>query len=440
MTVTTNPSGLSVTVTYNDSTTEPTNAGSYAVVATVVDDVYEGSASDTLVIAKATASVILGSLSHTYDGSPKSATATTTPTGLNVSFTYGGNPSPPTNAGSYAVVATVVDPNYQGSASGTLVIAKATASVSLDNLSQTYDGNPKSASVSTSPSGLTVTVTYNGSTTAPTNAGSYAVVATVVDPNYLGSANDSLNINPRPITVTADDKTKFVGDHDPTLTYQITDGELVSPDQFSGSLTREEGEEVGSYAIQQGSLSLSANYALNFVEGELTITDKPIIVVTVDAHSKVYGEDDPAVFTYTYSPNDPEIEFTGALSREPGEDVGSYAYTLGTLSAGDGYTMDLVSAYFNITPRPITVTADAKSKGLGESDPPLTYQITSGTLVFDDTLSGSLERDPGESVGTYPIRKGSLSAGSNYNLTFINGIFTITGGSGFSIFLPLILK
>jgi hypothetical protein len=321
------------------------------------------------------------------------------------------------------------------------VTSKLSATVQLSNLNQTYDGTPKPVSVTTDPPDLIVSVTYDGSTHAPTNAGSYAVVATVVDPSYQGSANGTLIINPRPITVTADDKTKLFGDPDPILTYQITDGELVSLDQFSGSLTREEGEDVGSYAIQQGSLSLSANYALNFIEGELTITDKPIITITVDpGQTKVYGEDDPAVFTYTYSPDDPQINFTGALSRVTGEAVGSYAYTLGTLSAGDGYTIDLVSAYFNITPRPITVTADPKSKAVGEPDPPLTYQITSGTLVFGDTLSGSLERDPGESVGTYSIRQGSLSAGNNYNLGFINGIFTITGGSGFSIFLPLILK
>jgi hypothetical protein len=393
------------------------------------------------VTSKLSATVELSNMTQTYDGTPKPVSVTTDPPDLAVSVTYGGSTTIPTNAGSYAVVATVVDPNYQGSASGTLLIEKATASLSLGNLSQTYDGTPKTASVSTSPSGLTVSVTYNGSTTAPTNAGSYAVVATVVDPNYLGSANDTLNINPRPITVTADDKTKFVGNPDPTLTYQITDGELFSTDQFSGSLTRQTGEDVGSYAIQQGSLSLSANYALNFIEGELTITDKPIITITVDpGQTKVYGEGDPAVYTYTYSPDDPQINFTGALSRVSGEDVGTYAYTLGTLSAGDGYTIDLVSAYFTITPRPITVTADPKSKSVGEPDPPLTYQITSGSLVFGDTLSGSPERDPGESVGTYSIRQGSLSAGNNYNLSFINGIFTITGGSGFSIFLPLILK
>jgi predicted TIM-barrel enzyme len=76
-------------------------------------------------VFKATATVTLGSLSANYNGSPHSATATTSPGGLAVTFTYAGSATAPTNAGSYAVVGTISNANYQGSASGTLVIAKA---------------------------------------------------------------------------------------------------------------------------------------------------------------------------------------------------------------------------------------------------------------------------------------------------------------------------
>jgi hypothetical protein len=69
---------------------------------------------------------------------------------------------------------------------------KATATVTLGNLSQTYDGTPKSATVTTTPAGLAVSVTYDGSATAPTNAGSYTVVGTVSDANYTGSSSATL--------------------------------------------------------------------------------------------------------------------------------------------------------------------------------------------------------------------------------------------------------
>ena len=74
---------------------------------------------------------------------------------------------------------------------------------------------------------------------------------------------------------------------------------------------------------------------------------------------------------------------------------------------------------------PITVTADAKTKEFGNSDPPLTYSITSGSLDSGDTLSGSLSRIAGEAIGSYTINQGTL-ANSKYAITFISAQFTIT--------------
>ncbi|TAE73711.1 MAG: hypothetical protein EAZ65_06455, partial [Verrucomicrobia bacterium] len=109
-------------------------------------------------------------------------------------ISYDGSSNPPVAAGSYPVSATITDPNYQGSASGTLVITKADATIQLSDLTQTYDGSPKSVSSSTTPAGLAVAVSYDGSSTPPAEIGSYAVNATIEDPNYEGSATGSLTI------------------------------------------------------------------------------------------------------------------------------------------------------------------------------------------------------------------------------------------------------
>ena len=203
-TVVTNPAGVSVSLTYNGSTTTPTAAGSYTVQATVTDPNYTGSATGTLVIAKATATVVLSGLSATFDGNPHAATATTTPGGLNVTLTYGGSSTAPTAAGSYTVVATINDANYAGTATGTLVIAKNTAgaSITLGSLSATYNGSARAATATTTPAGLAVTFTYNGSATAPTAAGSYTVVATINDANYAASTTGTLVIVKAAATVT----------------------------------------------------------------------------------------------------------------------------------------------------------------------------------------------------------------------------------------------
>ena len=179
---------------YAGAAEAPTAAGSYAVVATVTNPNYQGSASGTLVIEKAAATVTLDNLTQTYDGTPKPATVT--PSDLAVNVTYAGAAEPPTAAGSYAVVATVTNPNYQGSAAGTLVIDKATATVALANLNQTYDGTPKPVAVTLTPTYLAASVTYAGSAVVPSAVGNYAVVATVTDPNYQGSNTGELVIAP----------------------------------------------------------------------------------------------------------------------------------------------------------------------------------------------------------------------------------------------------
>jgi len=196
-TATTTPNGLTVTYTYNSLSTAPTTAGSYTVVGTISDTNYQGTATGTLIISKATATVTLnsGSLAQTYDGTAKVATATTNPTGKTVTFTYNGLSTPPISAGSYTVVGTIVDTNYAGtSLSGTLVISQATATIALSNTTQTYDGTAKAVTATTNPIGLSVSITYNSSSTAPSGFGTYTVAASITDPNYTGSQGGSLTI------------------------------------------------------------------------------------------------------------------------------------------------------------------------------------------------------------------------------------------------------
>ena len=78
----------------------------------------------SITVNPASATVTLGDLEQLYSGSTRPVSVTTNPTGLSVSVTYDGVSTAPTEPGSYAVVATITDPNHQGSASGTFVIEK----------------------------------------------------------------------------------------------------------------------------------------------------------------------------------------------------------------------------------------------------------------------------------------------------------------------------
>lgn len=242
-------------------------------------------------------------------------------------------------------------------------------------------------------------------------------------PNYtLTYVGANLTITARPVTVTADARSKSYGDVDPALTYQITAGSLAFSDAFTGALTREAGSNVGEYAIQRGSLALTGNYTLTYVGAMFRITPKAVTVTATAGQTKVYGNADPA---FTYTSSETGLTFTGALGRAPGNPVGTYAINQGNLSAGANYSITFVPATFSITARPITVTADNKTKLFGASDPALTWTIGPGSLAYTDTLSGALARDAGEAVGSYTIRQGTLAASSNYTLSFVNGTLTV---------------
>ena len=343
------------------------------------------------------------------------------------------------------------------------------------------------------------------------NVGSYAITigTLTAGANYnITFVSADFSITAKPITVTADSgQTKVYGEADP-LPFTYSSDPLVGGDSFSGALSRVAGENVGSYAITQGTLTAGSNYTITFVPANFSITQqapvitwnspadivygtalsstqlnatasvpgnftytppagtvlnagsgqtlhvdfvpddtanysnadknvsinvtqKPITVTADSGQTKVYGEADPLPFTYTSDPLVGGDSFSGALSRVAGENVGSYAITQGTLTAGSNYTITFVSADFSITAKPITVTADSQSKVYGDPDPALTYQITSGSLVGSDAFSGNLTRDPGEDVGTYAITIGTLAidddnSGNNYDLTYFGANLTIT--------------
>lgn len=201
--ITTSPNSAVATATLNGTQLQITAVapGSTSLVITATD--VDGNSTPhtvNIIVPKLPATVTPGGLAHTYDGTEHEATATTNPSGLNVTFTYNGSSTPPTNAGSYTVVATINSPTYQGSASDTLVIAKASASLSLNGLSQAYTGAPCPVTPVTNPPSLPVNITYDGATTPPTEFGTYAVEAVIDDTNYTGTKSGTLTIRGQSVT------------------------------------------------------------------------------------------------------------------------------------------------------------------------------------------------------------------------------------------------
>lgn len=82
-----------------------------------------------------------------------------------------------------------------------------------------------------------------------------------------------------------------------------------------------------------------------------------------------------------------------------------------------------------VKPRAITVTAQDASKTYGEADPVFTWDVTSGKLVAGETLQGiEIDREDSDNVrdGGYALQLTQPEgANPNYNITFVDGVFTI---------------
>lgn len=239
----------------------------------------------------------------------------------------------------------------------------------------------------------------------------------------------TLTITPRPIAVTADDLSKVYGEPDPIeFTYTVGGDGLVGNDELVGNLARAPGDDAGSYTIGQGDLT-NDNYDITFEDGTFTITPRPI-TLRADDLSKVYGELDPTEWTYTITAGAlvTSDKLTGELTRDTGDDADAYTIGQGDLTNANNsnYDITFVDGTFTIAPRPITVRADDLSKVYGGLDPTgFTYTIIAGNLVGSDNLTGELARANGDDAGVYSIGQGDLTNG-NYDITFVDGTFTIT--------------
>ena len=157
-----------------------------------------------ITVTNLTTTVTLGSLTQTYDGTPKVITTSSSPSNIPIVTSYSGiNPTvytsssnAPTNAGSYLVSSLTTNSIYNGSGVGTLTISQLAPLISLSGSSNNpYNAYPWTFNASVSPAWLPYTITYNGSQNPPSTSGTYSVVGTI--------SPDSLNSNWNTATATS---------------------------------------------------------------------------------------------------------------------------------------------------------------------------------------------------------------------------------------------
>ncbi|MEI6861982.1 MAG: MBG domain-containing protein, partial [Verrucomicrobiota bacterium] len=292
------PAGLTLNATTGVISGTPSATGTFSTTISATNRFGTDTGSVLMTIAPGAATVTLGGLTQTYNGALRPATVTTIPAGLAVTVTYADTTTiAPTNAGNYSVLAVVTDANRTGSASGTLVISKAAATLTLSGLSQTFNGAPRPVTVTTSPAALPVTVTYAGTTTiAPTVPGSYPVVATVSDPNATGTKSGTLVIAKAPQTITFGALvTQTVGNAPLTLSGMASSGLTVSFSSSNAAVTTVSGSTLT--IVGKGTAIITASQAgnTNFLAASnvtqtLTVVQPPSFTASVANRTVVAGK------------------------------------------------------------------------------------------------------------------------------------------------------
>ena len=228
--------------------------------------------------------------------------------------------------------------------------------------------------------------TWAGDMSTYGNAGTNTLnaVFTPTNPQYqpVNYVRVSVKVNRRPVTVTAEEKSKSYGQPDPELTYFYSN--VIEEYPLSGELSRTSGENVGTYSIGQGTLTddNNPNYAITFTGASLKITPAsvmPLEFVVGDAKATVA--------------NAVTIKEDASYG-----DLWSEIVKIRTITAQTGFGNDSDPAHFT----------------LQESGTPAVGGGQSFHIVYNGTIGGQTYRNEPVCEGTVDIKRRVLtvSAGS----------------------------
>ena len=293
----------------------------------------------------------------------------------------------------------------------------AQATVTLSDLTQVYDGGPKSATVTTNPAGLNVVVTYDGSATLPVDAGSYAVEATVDEPNYTGNESGTLEIQAANQTIdfpAIPDRT--VDDSPFTISASASSGLAVSFDVVSGpaNISGDEVTLTGSLgtvvieATQGGNTNWNAappvQQSFDVVEGAadsieavsptsidgqagqpIAAGDLPEVLVTDSENNPIEG------VTVSFSVASGGGSITGATQTTDASGMAQ----MGGWTLGSAATQTLEAAAPGLTGSPVTFTANVPlleiTPASNDYDDVGILDDATATFTVTNTGSSSLE-------------------------------------------------
>jgi gliding motility-associated-like protein len=342
---------------YTVAHTSNTNVGTATVTITGVGN-YTGTKTQTFtIVAKAASTLSIDVITNqTYTGSAITPTVvlkdgnTNLTLGTDYTVAYTSN----TNVGTATVIITGIG-NYTGTQTQTFaIVAKATSTLGIDSIAnQTYTGSAITPTVVVKDgnTNLTLGTDYMVAYTNNTNAGTASVTITGTG-NYSGDNPQTFTIAPKAVTIRANNASKIYGDANPSLSFSysgLVAGDIEINQVPSISTTATPTSGVGTYRIQLSG-GTDPNYSITRIEGALEVNPAPLSLAVTPA-TKIYGQADPR-FAYRLQGLkgiDTDAVLRGILTREVGEDPGTYQISQGTLSAGSNYTLTVTGSTLAIS-------------------------------------------------------------------------------------------
>ena len=217
---------------------------------------------------------------------------------------------------------------------------------------------------------------------------------------------------------------------------------LVGDEDLSSFVTlvvQSNNKDAGTYTVT-GTFAHNNYQATTITAGTFTINPK-VVTVVVGNGTKVYDGNGIATWDDAVT-----ISIADALQADLAQLVSLVKSKFVAIAQSDvsegydivfadtthqNYTITYQSGKYAITPRPITVTIDNQTSIYGDDLVELTATVTSGSLVTGHNLLGengivTLSKANGLTVqqGGYVIS--GANQNTNYNVTFVNGVYTIT--------------
>ena len=187
------------------------------------------------------------------------------------------------------------------------------ATITVTGGTYSYDGSPKSATVTTDPAGLSVSVKYAGGSSAPVNSGTYGVVATLTAADYeAASASGTVVINkinpilkwdtPAPIksgTKVSGDQLNPSANVKGSFTFTVDKGAVLAPGSYEviASFTPDDSVNYNTGRISSVIVVKAANRAIVVPFAFASAAISPSLLSKIRANAAQPGE---KVIVYGY--------------------------------------------------------------------------------------------------------------------------------------------